>query len=835
MLQAAAPGLDVYGGGAIGQAKIIRLRGSNSAVLNEHPIIYIDGVRIRSNPLPDANPPDRRGGRSGNVAVSPLDLINPNDIERIEIIKGSAATTLYGTEASGGVIQVFTKRGTGGAPVWTAEVQTGTQWSRAFGVDPSGSSTDQIRSLREDAQYNFMEPWMCTGIFECGDFANQAYNQDYSLSVRGGSGSINYFVSGSFGDQQGYIVDDTQKMYATRANISFSPTADLQIQWNTSYSNVMMTNTAQQNNAQGIVLNAFRQEQNYFGSGDPAVMDVLLDQAINEDIERFTTGATLTYTPLQDFTNRFVVGYDWSAREHRNLRPFAWDPVPLGSLLNNTYQNRVLSLDYVGTYAFDISQSVRSSFSWGGQAVGDDRRSVEGFGENFPGAEFPTLNSASTTLAFEEREKVWNSGFFFQNVFDMSSKYFITLGVRVDGNSTFGSGFGLQVYPKASASWVLSDETFYPEWGEMKLRAAYGQSGRAPGPFDKVRTWSPESLQGIPAFVPENVGNADIGPEVTQEIEGGFDASWLDNRLSTSFTYYRQITSDALLNVPQLPSGGFTQSQLTNVGKIKNSGFEVQVDATVLERESWGVDLGLNVSTNESEYLEIDDPNLITNSRRVGYPILAVTNEKIANPDQAINSRGEIVYVQPGDPEWQGDTDVTTDGAYLYGSNLPKTFISPSVTVRMPKGITLNARGDYKGGFYMTEDVYSVGRSVRSPLCYEYYQDPATSVALEADVPALWYARCHPSEVEGYVWDATYFKLRSVSATIPVDFMFPDRVGNSVLTIALNNSWLWMKDMPFMDPETSTDPEVDENQAGYNFEETVPPPISFRISLRVTF
>jgi hypothetical protein len=126
-------------------------------------------------------------------------------------------------------------------------------------------------------------------------------------------------------------------------------------------------------------------------------------------------------------------------------------------------------------------------------------------------------------------------------------------------------------------------------------------------------------------------------------------------------------------------------------------------------------------------------------------------------------------------------------------------------------------------------------RSVRSPLCYPYYQNPATSIALKPDTPALWVARCNTSEVEGYTWDATYFKLRSVSATVPMDFMFPDRVGSSILTIALNNSWLWMKEMPFMDPETATDPEVNEQQAGYSFEETVPPPISFHISLRVTF
>lgn len=840
MLQASAPGLDVYGGGAAGQGKIIRLRGANSAQLSEAPIIYVDGVRIRSTNLPDANPPDRRGGRSGNIAVSPLDQINPNDIERIEVIKGSAATTLYGTEAAGGVIQVFTKKGTGGAPVWTAEVQGGTEWSRKFGVSPDNvpgdlANADQLRALTEKGQYNFIDPWICTNPFSCGDYANQTYLQNYALSVRGGQGGIDYFVSGAFGDSQGLLPNDHSTSYSTRANLSFSPTEDLTIQWNTSFTDTQLENTAQQNNAQGITLNAWRQERNYFGTGDPAVLNVLMDQQITEDVSRFTTGATLTYSPITDLTNRFVVGYDWTAREHRNLRPYAWNQVPEGALLNNTFQVRVLTLDYVGSYKFDLTNSVASTFSWGGQAIGDDTRELEGFAENFPGAAVPTISSGATRISFENRQKIWNAGFFFQNVLDVSQKYFLTLGLRVDGNSAFGSGFGLQAYPKASVSWVLSDEDFYPEWGEMKLRAALGQSGRAPGAFDAVRTWSPEGLAGVPAFVPENVGNDEIGPEVTTEIEGGFDASWLNNRLGTSFTYYHQTTAEALFLVPQLPSGGFSNSQLTNVGKIQNTGIEAQVDATVFESSNWAVDLGVNVSTNHSEILELNDPNLETACFKVGYPLRARCNQKVANPDELVSSFSEVEFVQPGDSDFEGDGDA--ENQYLYGPNLPTTFISPSITVRAPAGITVSARGDYKGGFYMNEQVFSIGRSVRSPLCYPYYVDPENSIQVKDPIPAIWMARCgSTSQQEGYMWDASFFKLRSVSATVPMNFLFGDRVNNSVLTIALNNSYLWMKEMPFMDPEASADPgNPGESQNGYGFEETMPAPITMRVSLRVTF
>ena len=355
-----------------------------------------------------------------------------------------------------------------------------------------------------------------------------------------------------------------------------------------------------------------------------------------------------------------------------------------------------------------------------------------------------------------------------------------------------------------------------------------------------MRTWSPEGLAGIPAFVPENVGNPDIGPEVTTEVEGGLDASWLDNRLTTSFTYYRQTTDDALFNIDQIPSGGFTESQLTNIGKIQNTGVELDVNATVLQSADWGVDLGVNFSTNKSEILELNDPGLENfffsgdDCRVEGYPLLARCEQKVSNPDQIVSSFSEVEFVEPGDPDFQGKGNRSSH--FLYGPNLPTTFISPSIRIRAPKGITLAARGDYKGGFFMEEQTFAIGRSVRSPLCFPYYVDPENSNKLKDNIPAIWMARCNTSRQEGYMWDGTFFKLRSVSATIPVDFAFPDRVGSALLTVALNNSYLWMKEMPFMDPEASADPGDNTGpQRGYDFEETVPAPITIRVSLRVVF
>ena len=868
LLQGSAPGVEITGGsGEAGQGKVIRLRGNSSVSMTNQPIIYIDGVRMRSQPLPIVNALDTGSGRGGRVSASPLDNINPNDIERIEVIKGSAATTLFGTEASAGVIQVFTKRGSSGAPVWTAEVQQGTGWTKKFGMN----GMDYL-----NMEHFMRDPWWGGG-YEGGEFSqncitdntpddtrggditfeNQRWQginsdaagacsfpgavwlQNYNLSVRGGGQTLQYFMSGGYENNQLVMPQDSLQRYNFRGNFTVTPVENLQIQWNTGYSWQWNKNTSTANNAQGITLNAFRAERNYAGSADPRRIASTLDFDAQQQIERLSTGMTLTYTPLADMTNRFTVGYDFTQQEGRNLRNFGFPQFPQGSLTSDTWQNRILTFDYVGTYAFTLTDMIRSNFSWGGQAVGDEQRRVRAYGENFPGAAEPTISSASLTYAFEDREKVWNAGFFFQNVFDINNKYFLTGGLRVDGNSAFGSGFGLQMYPKVSASWVLSDEDFWSDGlGSVKLRAAYGQSGRAPGAFDAVRTWSAAGFQNEPAFVPSNVGNADLGPEVTAEWEVGFDGAWLNDRLDVVFTYYNQKTTDALMDVGGVPSLGFTGSQLRNVGTLGNSGIELGINGAVIQGADWALDLGLGITTNDSEVLSLcrdeNDPttcipefNALGGRIIEGQPIPVNYDRRVADPDgtgAACCGLSSGIYENGGQP-------------VNIGPQLPTHTITPSMTLRVPGNITLSARGEYRGGNMMEVNPISVSRSVRSPLCFPYYVDPATSVALKDGIPNIWRERCSPTGARDYWMKADYFKLRSVSASVPVDFAFPDRISGAMLTLALNNAWDWYREIPWYDTEItgngSTASGLSESIGGAS--ERLPAPATFRISLRVTF
>jgi TonB-dependent starch-binding outer membrane protein SusC len=850
MLQAQAPGMDVSttgGGGEIGEGFSITLRGTNQiGGAGSQPVIFIDGVRIFSSGLPTTGTPDL-STNSSNTRPNPLGMINPNDIERIEVISGPAASTLYGTEAAGGVIQVFTKKGTSRAPTWSLDSSVGTLWNQAFGMN--------------GLDYLHLEPWMCSGPFECGLFMRERHGLvgapttlNQSLSVRGGGQALQYFISGGFDNEQGNTPKDYLQRYNVRGNFTLNPLEDVVLTWNTAYSHSYIDNTSSGNNAGGLVLNAMRQDQGYFGTADSTIINTAItDWDIQQTIERVTTGATIQYTPLEKMTNRLTVGYDMTQQEARNIRHVGFRLFPQGGIDVDVYTRRYLSFDYVGSYSFDLLNNLTSAFSWGGQATGDFTADLEGFGEGFPGSKAPTINSASSTLSFETRSTTWNSGFFLQDVLGLKDKYFLTLGLRVDGNSTFGKNFGLQFYPKASGSWVLSDETFWPErFGEMKLRAAYGVSGRAPSAIASRRTWNNTALAGSPAFTPGNRGNPDLGPEVTDEIEMGFDASWFTDRLRPRLTYYHQHTTDAIQNQSGIPSLGFTSAVSFNLGETENWGYEVAVDGTAFRNKDWGLDLGYTWSRIGSRILTWNgssDPNVEVN---VGRPINntgpvtlyynpeGMGGNRQSNGTYQANSCTQTLYEigpagdtinsvlveRPGiDPTIMACTYSSANlGSWGYENGRrisgSPVLMGANVNLRMPYGISLAARAEYKGGHGYTRSINPVplGRNVRSPACYPYYLDK-TSVVVRTDAPAIWASRCATSG-SNYTIKGEFANIRSISASVPMDWAFPDRVSSANLTLVMNNVFHFTHSM------------WGNYTAG---QERVPESTSLRAALRVTF
>jgi TonB-dependent starch-binding outer membrane protein SusC len=358
---------------------------------------------------------------------------------------------------------------------------------------------------------------------------------------------------------------------------------------------------------------------------------------------------------------------------------------------------------------------------------------------------------------------------------------------------------------------VLSDESFWnPRFGEMKLRAAWGRSGRAPSALIARRTWTNTGLAGAPAFTPGNLGNPDIGPEVTSELELGFDAAWFNDRVRPRFTYYTQTTTDAIQSLSTIPSLGFTSSVNFNVGEVKNWGYEYALDVSALQSRNWGLDISATLATQDNEVVQWQgstDPEV---HDEIGRPIDYINPWTMYQNELGMGTtrrtdgtyQAQSCMIAEDDPNTPELDSVPRPGLdpsihacsfsssriYGYPIDGPTILAGSSVTVRMPFGISVSARGDYEGGrgWWRSTNPIPITRNVRSPACLQYYRDDE-NVLIRVDTPAIWVQRCNSAIGNGYNHKADIFRLRTVSATVPMDFAFPDRVQNATLTMVFGN------------------------------------------------
>lgn len=830
ILAGRSPGVTVLqNSGQPGAGGMIRLRGVNSVSQGNQPIIYVDGVRIYNGATPTSV-----GGRQGTL---PLNDIDPADIARIEVVKGPAATTLYGTEASGGVIQIFTKRGSATKPIWHAEASGGFNNIGHIGPDddPTGMFLNECRGpdLVAGDGTRFEDP-TCP---ESGSWLSNGPVQRYSLSVRGGSENTSYYASGNYADEKGVLPTGGNKDGGFRGNFSFRPIDGLELALSSSYTRRDVQWVPDGNNGSGVILNVSRGPfGNFQGTGcvDEDVVCVNNAAIFSSDVstksDHYITGLTITYAPGEKVSNRLAVGYDYNNAVITDLNPFGFPRVPLGSLARRNWGQKLITVDYAGSVNVPIGSSFVSKSSWGGQLF-DKRHTFSSISaENFSGPGLPTLTSAALrNVDSDDNDRVINAGFFLQEMLGWRDRLFVTGGLRVDGNSAFGTGFGLQPYPKVSASYVISEEPFWPTSviETMKLRGAIGESGKAPGAFDARRTWaSVAANDGQPAVTTDHVGNPDLGPERTREYEIGFDASALGGRIGVGFTYYKQHTFDALIPVLQPPSQGFTTSQLENVGELNNHGLELSLDADLVRSENLNWHARLNFSTIKSEAGDIGGQTLTIDALqrmyvKQGLPVPAYIGKKITNPNE---------FADP----------VIEEDAFL-GSAFPTRIISPSTTITFLKRFTLDVLGEFqRGGHLLNATGYqNAYKGVWQPCLATQAKMERVSSGEDPnalnDVTALERARCTlSSSVRDYDWwieSTDFFKLRSVSLTYDLPDDLVPGLRNASVTLAGKNLYT-STDYTGSDPEVT---DVRDNDFGrrdyYNF----PSYRTFLASIRVTF
>ena len=846
VLQGRAAGVSISGtDGQVGSGSEIRIRGNSSISQSNRPLIYVDGVRMENDALMSADE-----GAAGTMAI---DGINPNDIDRIEIVKGPAATTLYGTEAAGGVIQIFTKRGSAGAPAWTVTVDQGMQrmghqgpqtaadvkpmsnyFTRNnpdvyptgdYNVDyllPAEGEIGNANGLRLNdcasgdpmSQYPTIDGYGAEpGCPESGSWFRDASMQRYNLSVRGGGETATYFVSGRWADEQGVVDPQGQQSYNLRTNVQFQPMDGLDVSLNNMYTKRNITWIPNGNNASGLFLNVLRGERGYTPGNDDSLV-MFNDIATNQS--QWVTSASIGWTPTANFSHRLNFGMDYTYVDFVDFKPYDNYENPLGDRENDQYNDRNMTFDYNGSWRTDVMDGISSSFSWGGQVYEEFSWRLNGFDSDFAGPGDQLLGDGTDQDVNESRLTVRSGGFFLQEQIGFGDRLFLTGGIRWDGFSTFGSGFGLAAYPKIAGAYTISDEAFFPDglFDAFKLRAAWGKSGRAPGAFDAVKIYeATQADEVVPALIIGNLGNAELGPEISEEVELGFEASMFDGRISMDFTKYDQTTTDALVGVQEAPSFGTEEATLRNIGETTNNGYEAVLNVNAIRSDNIDWNVNFSYSSNESEITDLGPLQNAGGNLQLGFPIGVEYDPVVMNPTAV------------GAAE-------STELAVL-GVVFPQEIIALGTRMTFSQALTLDVLFESQVGHSRTIGIgWATARRETWPHCFgiqnEFNANGRTNLTPNQVVT------CVPGKIDWGAWtqDADFIKLRSAS----LSYRLPDDLipGTRSVSLSLQGKNLWQTtDYQGLDPE-ATDRGLDRGEYAFEYYNMAPPRILI-LNMQVNF
>ena len=466
--------------------------------------------------------------------------IDPRDIERIEVIKGAAASTLYGTEAAAGVIQVFTKRGRPGAARWTANIDQ--TLTRTGHVGPEDDKTGL--HLNDCTFGGLLRPEQTGPDPDCpasGSWLKTGHGQKYDANVRGGSDDITYFLSTGFSKEVGNmnVKNDGAQNFNVRSNFQFNTFEDLSIRFNASYRRQQIDWIPMGSGTESLIMNI-----TYLDDGSvPDDRDLLtMDKDLEQTIQQMNFSTNINWLPMDNFRHRLNLGVDYSNSLYYTSRPFNYFDNPEGTRTRDEEIRRYLTVDYAGSFSSGIpglNQDFTSVISAGGQytAVEDSGLRLDVSGVVGPGR-WQTDDYEDVDTYNEDYSGRHQGGFFVQGQFGWKNRGFLTAGFRADSHSNFGQDLEHQyfflIYPKLQATYTLSDHDWWPEfWETARIRAAFGESGEPPPPGESLITWRTVSAdENQLVYQMNNGGNTKIGPEITKEWEVGLDGSILLGRVN---------------------------------------------------------------------------------------------------------------------------------------------------------------------------------------------------------------------------------------------------------------------------------------------------------------
>ena len=815
LLNSRAAGVSVTSGTQTGTGARIRVRGTNSISLNNEPIWIIDGIRMTSaNGSFSTATGNGASGNTGGNNASRIGDLNPDEIENIEIVKGPSAATLYGTDAANGVVVVTTKRGRAGAPEWSSFVGGGlikdrndypTAYtlfgSRTDGVSPTAPSFCNLQ--RVGIGLCKVDSVGALNIFKEKDLTPLATGNQRQVGaqLKGGTELINYFISAEGAGETGILslpeferarfVKDSlplhewtdrpnvmnRKSFRVNLNSAVSPKLDLSAQ--TNFIQVAQRYSLESNATAGLGSHVFggpgyRGNGTVSGLGSPLngyrawTPGYMWQEKTAQEVNRFIWSGNAQWRPTSWLSNRATIGQDFTGRDDQNLLLRGEGP-PLSA--NTRLGSRGVSRVNISNFTTDIgSTATFNPRTWlnlkttiGAQYI-NAYTVLANSGSTQLAAGAQTVQAGASPSVFEQTAVQKTVGLFVDQAVALRDRLFLTAAVRSDQNSAFGTSFQRVFYPKLSASWLVSEEEFWraPSWvTSLRLRAAYGQSGVQPGPTDALQFYTAGTSNinnaDVATVTFASLGDPNLKPERSSEFEGGFESQLFHGRLSVDATVYRKRTKDALIAAIVPPSYGIVSRQTSNLGAVRNSGVELQLNVVPVDTKAFGWDVGLLGSLNSNEVESLGNtPPQIGNASRVvvGYPIGGLWARPITGY-QDKNKDGLLTY--NADPNL--NEVLVGDSAEFRGYATPRYQATlTSGWEMLQRKLRLQTLLDYRGGNKWFNDTERL--RCQRPNC-QGRNFPGAPFALQAaNIARLE----HPANtLDGYFMDGAFVRLREVS------------------------------------------------------------------------
>ncbi|MFD1140395.1 SusC/RagA family TonB-linked outer membrane protein [Larkinella insperata] len=840
-LQGQAAGVQVtQSSGTPGGGITVRVRGSTSITASNRPLFIVDGVPVEDGLLSSRD----FGGQNDNAFA----LLNPNDIESIQVLKDASAKAIYGSRAANGVVLITTKKGKANQKTtFTAEVQRGIT---EIVKRPDLLNSSELIDLQREAVINASQDPDKLGLIKgITDGVNtdwvdavlrRGVYQQYQLSASGGNEKTRFYLSGNYRDEEGIQLNNRFSRMSGKFSFDHKANSALSFGTDVTLSRALNKRVKGDNFLDGVYSGAvkslpyyspYNEQGKLYGPNDPNYQGFPnfnpVAQALLPRFDTYTVkilgGLWAEYELLQNLRFRSKVSVDYNQVTEDQ---FESSQTAIGGYLESvggrgygvfssgTY-NTFINTNTL-SYNFLLDEKHRFNALAGFEVLQRLERSSSVSGRLFPSDDFTYITSAG--IVDNGSSNLLRSGLlstFGEVRYDYDDRYLATLTARYDGSSRFGQDRQFGLFPSVSLGWRISQEKFMEPFrflNDLKLRASYGFTGNERiGDFQFLGTWASVTYSGASGLGPAALANPTLQWERTREANIGLDANFFNGRLNVSLDVYDNLTDRLLFAQPIPSTTGFGTLQ-GNIGKISNRGVELMLSTVNFDRGGFRWSTDLNVSRNLNKVVELANDGPIFR----GYTADGVGNTNVVLQGQPLGSFWGLKFLgvdaATGDAIYEdlnGDGRISPDDGQVIGNAQPKLF--GGLTNRFSyKGFDLNVffQGSYGNKMLNFTSVTSINtgadlQSNQSRKALERWQKPGDITSVPRYVYQNSYNNYHSSR---FLEDGSYLRLKNVALgyNIPKKYVERFRIVSGARVFASATNLWTLSRYSGPDPEVST-------------------------------